>query len=71
MINLTITNKKVQYTAKSESTTFEIGSPNILFMYNGLASTPTVTIQIQSFILPYYNGDSVNIAIDWTINITN
>lgn len=55
----------------NSSTTFKIGSPNILFMNNGLASTPTEVKQIQSFIMPYYNGDSVNIAIDGPINISN
>ena len=55
----------------NSSTTFKIGAPNILFMNNGLASTPTETIRIQSFMLPYYNGDSVNIAIDGPINISN
>ena len=55
----------------NSSTTFKIGAPNILFMNNGLASTPTGTVQIQSFILPYYNGDSVNITIGGPINISN
>ena len=55
----------------NSSAEFRIGSPNILFMNNNMLYRPTETVQIQSTILPYYNGNSVNIAIDGPINISN
>lgn len=53
------------------TTTFKLGAPNILFMNNGLLSTPSGSIQTQTTISSYYKGDAVNIAIDGPINISN
>lgn len=55
--------------AANSTTTFVIGSSNILFMNNGLVTTPTESVQKQCTLTPYYNGTLVNVAIDGPINI--